>query len=269
MSKKRLIAMFVSLVVIIVLCVLGGAVFVVQDIQIVIESGDDIEIANEEIIKTANVSYGKSIFAISESKVVSNIEGHFPTLKVRGVERIFPNKIILKIAQRVPVVAIKFEGKQEYLILDNNMCAIEKVTAPSEEYLKGICIVTGFELSGSNDIFLGKQLPTSYGEQAVVCQHIMAGLSEKMGLKKMGNFMSRIEFSPTAKVVYVVTKIKNKDGVSIKLSYETMKDDKLIVYNRVKKAYEFYETLSGTPEQQEIGYILWENGEFLHKEHET
>lgn len=68
MSKKRLIAMFVSLVVIIILCVLGGAVFVVQDIQIVFESGNDIEIANEEIIKTANISYGKSIFAIGSTE---------------------------------------------------------------------------------------------------------------------------------------------------------------------------------------------------------
>lgn len=266
MSKKRLIAMFVSLVVIIILCVLGGAVFVVQDIQIVIESGDDIEIANEEIIKTANISYGKSIFAISESKVVSNIEGHFPTLKVRGIERVFPNKIILKIAERVPIIAIKFEGKQEYLILDNNMCAIAKINAPTEDYLKEICVVTGFELSGSNDIFLGKQLPTTYGVQTVVCQHIMAGLDEKMGLEKMEDFMKRIEFSPTANIVYVVTRFNNQDGVSIKLAYDTMKDDKLVVYERIKLAYEFYNTLD-TKEKSE-GYILRENGEFLYKVHE-
>ncbi len=266
MSKKRLIAMFVSLVVIIILCVLGGAVFVVQDIQIVIESGDDIEIANEEIIKTANISYGKSIFAISESKVVSNIEGHFPTLKVRGIERVFPNKIILKIAERVPIIAIKFEGKQEYLILDNNMCAIAKINAPDENYLKEICVVTGFELSGSNDIFLGKQLPTSYGEQTVVCQHVMAGLNAKMGLEKMEDFMCRIEFSPTAKVVYVVTRFNGKDGVSIKLAYDTMKDNKLVVFERIKLAYEFYNTLD-TKEKSE-GFILRENDEFLYKVHE-
>ncbi len=260
--------MFVSLVIIIVLCVLGGAVFVVQDVQVVIDSADDVGVSNEDIIKTASVTKGKSIFSISESKVVSNIEKSYPTLKVKGVERVFPNKIILKLAERVPIIAIKFEGKNEYLILDNNMCAIEKFKAsPDDPYLKTLCVVSGFELSGPNDIYLGKQLPTSYGEQAVVCQHIMAGLEKKMGLKKMSEFLYGIEFSQSMKVVYAVTRYNNAKGVIIRIAYDNMKEDKQAVFNKIQKAYEYYLSIDN-PELKKEGYIMMENGEFTHKLHE-
>ena len=262
MSKKRLIAMFVSLCIIIVICVLGGAVFVVKDIDIARLEGleNNTQIKDSDIIATTKISYGKSIFAISESKVVTNIESTYPTLKVRSIERVFPNKIIIKVIERVPMIAIRFKGGNEYLILDNNMCAIKKVSVTESdkaEKLNNLCIVDGFELEGTKDIFLGKQLPRIYGDEVIIIQHILSGLiHENMELKQINEFMSRLIFDKGVKKVYLQTRYGTGEGVSIFIDYGDIEKDKNIVYKKVRLARQKYVTLE--TEERAKGYMFYD-----------
>lgn len=273
MSKKRIITMFASLCIIILLCVLGGAVFVIRDIDVVFSGNKPEGIDDAELIRKANIEYGKSIFSISESKVVTNIETNYPDIKVRGIERVFPNKIILKLAERVPVAAIKFADKQEYLILDSNMCAMEKVGAASEK-LNGLCMVRGFELSGNTDIYLGKQLPASYGIEAVVVQQIMAGLSESIDAGELTRFLGEIYFVDGYPLVSIRTRYGESGyGVTIRLDFSALDKDKYEVYNLIKGAYRFYlndESMSD-PQNKSEGYILYDktNNQFFYKKNDT
>lgn len=274
MSKKRLIAMFISLCIIILLCVLCGAVFVVRDVEIVKLEGLEFntQISDKDLIATTQISYGKSIFAISESKVVTNIENTYPTIKVRGVERIFPNKIVIKLIERVPMIAIKFKGQKDYLILDNNMCAIKKVSvteADFNEKLKNVCIVKGFELEGTNDIYLGKQLPRIYGDEVVLIEHIIAGLVKQgMELKQINEFISSIGFEQGVKKIFVYTKYGTGEGVSIDIDYSGIEKDENIVYKRIQLARKKYVTLE--TEEKIAGVLIYDSttNSYIHKMHE-
>lgn len=270
MSKKRIITLFVSLSLIIIMCVLGGAVFVIRSIDVVFSNGVPADISTDELIKKSNIDYGKSIFSISESMVVSNIESNFPNIKVRGVERVFPNKVVLKLAERRPVIAIKFKDKPEYLVLDSNMCAIEKVRESNTDKLKNLCIVTGFELNGNTNIYLGKPLPTSYGIETVVIQHIMAGLSKYISVDKLTDFMAEIVCVESTHLAYLHTKYDGESGVIMKISYEKLREDKNAVFHRVTKEYDFYlnDPVMADPENKKEGYIKYneDTGEcFYHK----
>ena len=248
--------MFVCLSIIVVLCVLGGAVFVVSDIQIERQDKNlqQSTISDESIIEKSRIEYNKSIFAISESKVVTNIESNFPTIRVVGIERKFPNKIVIKLTERVPLVALKFKDKPEYLIIDNNMCVIDNVKE-KDERLEKLTIVDGYELSSVNNVSYGKQLPASLGQEVVVINHIMAGLQQKMDVTQINDLVKGVHFIKKSNVVYVSTKYGDK-GLVIKIDYTEMKDNKELVFNHIQLAYDAYVKLD--TEQKQSGYLIYD-----------
>ena len=274
MSKKRLVAMFISLCIIVTLCVLGGAVFVVRDVEVVRLEGleNNTQITDKDIIATTRISYGKSIFAISESKVVSNIENTYPNIKVRGIERVFPNKIVINLIERVPMVAIKFKGQNDYLILDNNMCAIKKISvneADIEEKLNKICVVKGYELEGTKNIYLGKQLPRIYGDEVVLVENIIAGLIKQgMELKQINEFMYSINFDSGVKKIYIQTNYGAPgNGVVIQIDYSGIDKDETMVYKKIMLAREKYVTLE--TEEKAKGFLIYDvsTKSYVHKIH--
>ena len=274
MSKKRLLAMLFAVVIIVVIGVLAGVVFVVRDVDININDGEGMEneISVEDILEAANIQKGKSIFSISESKVVSNIESQFPTLRVKGVERVFPNKIIISLVERIPLIAIKFKDKNEYLVLDNNMCVITKIEYTSDEErdekLKDYCVVKGTELEGARQIYYGKTLPRIYGDEVVMVENIVSGLIDSgMNLTQVKEFLDGISFDKSEKTVFVETKYSTKSGVTIMFSYKGIDKDTKLVYKRVMEAREFYINLETS--QKASGYLKYneENDEFYYDMH--
>ena len=234
MTKKRLIATLIAVLLIIIIGVLAGVVFVVRDVEIQIDDEHLLnpEITKEDIIEKTNIQEGKSIFSISESKIVSNIESEFPTIRVRGVERVFPNKIIIHLVERVPLIAIKFQGLDEYLILDNNMCAMKKVECSEEESetkLKDVCIVKEVELSGQRNIYLGKQLPRIYGDEFVIVQDVVQGLiNSGMGLNQVSKFLGTMSFDTVTKTTFIRTRYGSDFGVTIVFGYSDLKDEEMV-----------------------------------------
>ena len=82
MSKKSIIISSIVVVMIILTSILFGAVFCLrkQTVKIVDNSTFDFESA--EIISTANLKHGKSIFMLDKNKAIKRIESKFSHIKV-------------------------------------------------------------------------------------------------------------------------------------------------------------------------------------------
>ncbi len=120
--NKRLIIAFICLVVIAIPIIVISAVFTVGSID-VIAIGDGFEYDEEAIIENTGIKLGSSIFTVSEKKAIDNVESKDPTIKVVNIERIFPNKVVLNIVKRIPIVAIK--TKDAYALIDREMRVVE------------------------------------------------------------------------------------------------------------------------------------------------
>lgn len=59
-----------------------------------------------EIISTANISYGSPIFFTNKTQIKSTIEKKNPFIKVINIETVFPNKLVVHVAQREEFFAI-------------------------------------------------------------------------------------------------------------------------------------------------------------------
>lgn len=120
--NKRLIIAFICLVVIAIPIIVVSAVFTVGSID-VIAIGDGFEFDKTAIVDDTGIKIGSSIFTISEKKAINNVEVNNPTIKVVNIERIFPNKVVLNIVKRIPIVAIK--TKDAYALIDREMRVVE------------------------------------------------------------------------------------------------------------------------------------------------
>ena len=103
-TNKRMLAIFVSLIVITLIVVMFTAVFVLR--RVVFEVVGDVELTQEQaedLRASMNISYGTSIFNINTSAVVANIERVNPTIGVASIEVRAPQRLVITIFHRTPM----------------------------------------------------------------------------------------------------------------------------------------------------------------------
>ncbi len=138
--NKRLVILFVFLIIFIVLIVLASTVFVVTDINVNSDMGDSWYVASD-IIDISDIEEKKSIFAINENEITENIQETYPNIRVVSIERKFPNKVVLHITLRVPIISVAIEGESDYLITDWECSIIDVVSSTSQLYINSTKIV--------------------------------------------------------------------------------------------------------------------------------
>jgi len=110
--KKRVAAALAGIL-IIASIVAFGIVFSVDEVTEVYEKGAAFSgLASGEISQLAGVCLGDNIFGIDETAAAKKVAERFPdnSVVIQDIERVFPDKIIITIKQRVPVVAIALES---------------------------------------------------------------------------------------------------------------------------------------------------------------
>ena len=137
MKNKRLLIILIIFAFLTLIVVLSSTIFTVSKIEVVwttvrnvLDSEDD-----EDIIESAQFKMGESIFFVDKEKYINNLEKENPYLLVYGIEIMFPNKLVVYAAERVPVYALKVTDSSqpaEYnLILMDKTLKVLEIAAPS------------------------------------------------------------------------------------------------------------------------------------------
>ena len=98
--------MFAAIAAVIVIVVVCCVLFMVGAVEV--ETVIGLSLTDEEekqIIAVSGISSGQSVFSVDESAAANAIEKAYPTLGVVTIERVFPNKVDIKITSRTGVAA--------------------------------------------------------------------------------------------------------------------------------------------------------------------
>ncbi|MDR0751698.1 MAG: FtsQ-type POTRA domain-containing protein [Christensenellaceae bacterium] len=73
-----------------------------------------------EILAVSKLKAGMSIFSVDETELTQKIEDNFVSrnVNVKNIERIWPNKIVIYIRERIPVCLIKIKNSDSYALID-------------------------------------------------------------------------------------------------------------------------------------------------------
>lgn len=256
--NKRIVTFFICLVLVTLVGVLAGTLFKVKTIEVTFES-DSEQITAGQVIEASNITIGKNIFTVSESKVVGNIQNKIPNLKIINIERKFPNTIIIHTAVRIPVLAIGIAGNNKVVLLDRTMYVIDVIERDELlAYENEIITVNNTVLAGDIGIFIGQQLNPDFGEEIVASQNILVGMEEyalehnEVEIAKyMVKFIKTISFDDTS--MYNPVILETRSGVKFCMPYTNL-------VNITKLAYTTFNDMK--PEQQAGGIAYYKDGIF-------
>ncbi|MCR4662100.1 MAG: FtsQ-type POTRA domain-containing protein [Clostridia bacterium] len=184
--KKNYIIIFLCLVVIIAIIVLSW-LFTIRTIDV--EFLNDVEnTSKEEIISLANIKNNTNIFVIDEATIERQIESGFSdsSINVTTIERSFPNIVIIKVKERVPLFKIQrnINNSIQYVTPDIDF---RRPTTYKENELPEIPLIEVLNL----------QLTDTYNTKECIClRNIALGLIE-LGFTENSiiSFIKSIEFS--------------------------------------------------------------------------
>lgn len=252
--NKRMVTLCVGFALIAIVLILNGTVFSVDQISVEFDQPQTEEEQirlSEEVVKASGLEKGKNVFIVSESTMVRNIQSAVPSVRVLGIERVFPNKIVIYASKRIAVLAIPFKQGQQntnsYAIVDCDMV----VLAIKDKLLEGIASVSGFELVGNLNIQPGNVLDVAFGEEIFYLQNISmsfryAGLSSD----EIVAFVSDVSFSDN------ILHIKARSGVDIILgSVRDLTTE--VIKQRISKVYEWYKGYDETSPEILGGYVVY------------
>lgn len=238
--NKRLLGIFIAVAVAVVVIVVCCVMFLTGSIEV--RTTSDLTLDDQtvdSIVSQSGISKGDSIFAIDEGAAIAAIEKANPLLKVVDIERKFPNKVVIYIAERTPLMAIALEpqesGEELYAVVDSDLKILSVVPVSG---IAGLTAVSNFTVAG------GEETVGSFvSEKSDWLKGIVDG-AEKVSFveSRFTSFITGIRFGQTK--IYVQT----NTGVTFVLKNVAETDDMFV------GAYTYYNTLTGE-EQRRNGYI--------------
>lgn len=124
MSKKKFIILTTVLLSVLALIILlFGAVFCLRKQNVVIVDGASIPYSSQEIIDTAKLKNGKSIFALDKQSAIDRIETTYPEIKVVQIKT--TSVIAIEIRIRLRIAMYYSIQNDNYYILDEELKILE------------------------------------------------------------------------------------------------------------------------------------------------
>lgn len=225
---KRVLTLIIIFAVIALALILCATVFLLRHIEVgYARSGEENILSKDKIIAASGLKINKNVLFIKEKQIIANIQAKYPQVKVTNVERVFPNKVIIYVTVRVPILAVK--AGEKYALLDREMFVTDLVDEielknKSEEY--GYEFLTVDFTLPSDKAVVGKQVSADVSKELCVVQNVIAGyenLGENHGFlnQDVCSFIKRIEIGENNKAVYsegdYIAKIFTVTGVEFRL----------------------------------------------------
>ena len=184
--------MFSAIAAVIVIVVVCCVLFMVGSVGV--ETVIGLELTDEQeagVIAVSGISKGQSVFSIDEVAAARAIEKAYPTLAVVAVERVFPNKVDIKIASRTGVVAVSIEDASYYAVVDRDL-KIVGFAEVEELDAKSLALVEGYAVSGSDEQLLGAFLDS---DGAGWLREVVYGAEQcRLTGVRLGEFATRIVY---------------------------------------------------------------------------
>lgn len=163
MSKKLIITLSIIFSVVAVVLILFWTLFALSSVTVQFHSTtmNLTEISQQEIVSAGNFHYGACVLFEGKNKYIQNIQNaaqkneKLAYLKVLNIETVFPNKMVIHVAEREEVFAIK--SNEHTYICDNELRVLQiDVDKPN------LIEVQGLEINNA-DIKIGDFLSVKQG----------------------------------------------------------------------------------------------------------
>lgn len=92
----------------------------------------------DEVVEKTNLKQNMSVFFISKKSVKNQIENAFADVKVINIETIFPNGLVIHIAKRESLFALRNQVDNKYLILDRDFKVLDITQTIGNEILLNV-----------------------------------------------------------------------------------------------------------------------------------
>ena len=241
--NKRLLGIFIAVAVAVVVIVVCCVMFLTGSVEV--KTAGDLTLDDDKvnaIVSQSGIKKGESIFALDKASATSAVEKANPYLKVVNIERKFPNKVVIYIAERSPVLAIPVETEEGesalYALVDNELKILGVAT---ESEISGLTPVSNFTISG------GEESAGSFlGEDADGLAGVVEGAeSVTFVSNRFNDFIKNIEFSKSN------VRVKTNTGVTFVLKNDGN------VKSMFVGAYTYYSNSADGSKERTSGYIFF------------
>lgn len=82
---------------------------------------------------------GDNIFEVNKKKIEDTIAGELNWIKKAELSKIFPDKVIIKLTERIPYLRIVY--RSEYFLVDDEGVVLEKIGADDSDNYQGLLLV--------------------------------------------------------------------------------------------------------------------------------
>ena len=209
------------------------------------------DIQEDRVIEASGVLYDDNIITISKEKIIENIQSELHNVKVIDIERKFPNRLVISVMERKPLLAIKIRSANKYAI-----CDIDGYIMTVSDQISNYIVMDGVEIPVADGAMVnsleGTYIDTTrYTEIAEVINLFQAfsrvKFSEDSGYDSevcVGLFESISFMDNTDNII-----IETRTGVRIKIVSVAV--DTLL---KAEQAISVYDSLNDT--QKKSGEIL-------------
>ena len=199
MSKKAIISLSIIAFIIVFIGVLFSTVFCLRTQSVNIIGDTPVNISKEDIITTAGLKKGESIFMIDKDKAINKIEATYPYVKVIQIKTISVSEIDIRIRARHEMFYTK--QNNNFYIMDEELKVLNIVEASTE----------GSESNEPTQLAHIKDGSLNINSSTMICDFVGSSYQKKV--------MSNLYTS----MVTVVTKIEG-EGENVKEVYFTRTD---------------------------------------------
>lgn len=137
MKNKRLLVILIIFVFLTLVIVISSTAFTVSKVQIkwLVQPQRFNKTDEVAIIDSAEFKRGESVFLLNKEHYINKLESNNPYINVLGLEIVFPNQVVLHIAERQVEYALKVSNAQQtgsfnYVFLDDELKVLEISTLP-------------------------------------------------------------------------------------------------------------------------------------------
>lgn len=192
--KRNPLPILIAVIIVSVIATMG-AIMRVSEVSVDINGQN---IVAEEIINVSQIKRGGSILSLNELDAINRIESAYAdnSVKVEGIERVFPNKVIIYIKERTPIFAVKRENTDKYILtdIDFQMSRNSDANTDLANYIviKGITVNVSFDTQSFkilNEIF--NNLQDKVGDLKSLVSEVQFG--DVISIKTRDDFTMNID----------------------------------------------------------------------------
>lgn len=233
--KKSIFAILIALAIVAGIVVFGQ-IFNLDSVSVRFENFSTV--SEEEIISKSGVSAGQNIFVLSDKTIKTNVESAYPdhSVAVTDVEKIFPNKLVLRVRIRKPVFV--FEAVDDERVVPTDMdFQLNRLKDANTVDSDALIRVNGLKVDGSFDLEPFKNLRRA--SKAFIAN----GFTEASFL----SFFSAIDYA-SDKISFT---LRNFQGSEIVVSIVNASDDAMLL-----EVGRLLEKFYSIPEAERTGIIV-------------